>query len=157
MGVCGLYPWTSAFLWCPAFSAYSPAFNQHHQWNFHPSERSCHWSPRPVSPTAYGSIPQAWELARKIPKYSSDQVSLGSPGNFHPKYNMIKTILILKATHPQNRPERMRQVYTLSYGTISEKAGEVIKKQAANIAVEARLHGLCGANSQHKGCSPFPP
>lgn len=35
-----------------------------------------------------------------------------------------------------------------SYGTMSKKAYEVIKKQAANIAVEARLPGLCGANCQ---------
>lgn len=44
-----------------------------------------------------------------------------------------------------------------SYGTMSKKVYEVIKKQAANITVEAHLPGLCGANSQGKEYSPFPP
>lgn len=57
----------------------------------------------------------------------------------HPKHDMIKTILILKATHPKNCAERMRQIYMWSEGTISKKAQEVKKQQAANITVEARL------------------
>lgn len=44
-----------------------------------------------------------------------------------------------------------------SYGTMSKKVYEVLKKQAANITVEAHLPGLCGANSQGKEYSAFPP